>query len=211
MINHSVKKHENDAQWAKEITYSAEIGVVMEETLSISPKGASYGSKNIPLEKITSIGWGAVSNSYNGIPLGTEHTIFWGDGNIKVSVSTRHGPIYTEFTNRLWKATASQLLDQMINRLRAGNPLEYSQMTVWDDRVLLKKSRLFSKEDIVSPWSDITIMSYQGSMHLTNSKDNKITGSIPYMTTRNAHVLEALIRTAFKKPGMKRLSEAFEG
>jgi hypothetical protein len=202
-------RKEKDAEWAREITYSAEIGLVMKETLQISPAGASYGGKNIPLENITYVGWGAVSNSVNGIPTGTDHNIFWGDDKSRVSVNTRRGTVYSEFINRLWKATAAQLLDQMINHLKSGNSLIYKEMTIWDDRVMLKKSNFFSSQEIISPWSDITIMSFQGSLYLTNSKDKKITGAIPYMTTKNAHVLETLIRAAFKKPSMKKLSEAF--
>jgi hypothetical protein len=98
----------------------------------------------------------------------------------------------------------------MIKSLKAGHSLNYKHMTIWDDRVMLKKSTLFSSEEIISPWSDITILSYGGSLYLKNSKDKKISGNIHYLTTRNSHILEALIRSSFKKPGMKRLSEAFD-
>jgi hypothetical protein len=204
------ERKQKDAKWAIDITYSAEIGLVMKDTLRISPDGASYAGKNIPLEKITYVGWGAVSHSVNGIPTGTDHTIFWGDGKSQVSVTTRKGTVFSEFKSRLWKATAVQLFEQMIKLLKAGHSLNYKNMTIWDDRVMLKKSTLFSSEEIISPWSDITILSYGGSLYLTNSKDKKITGNIPYLTTRNAHILEALIRAAFEKPGMKKLSEAFD-
>jgi hypothetical protein len=204
------ERKEEDAKWARDITYSAEIGLIMKDTLRISPDGASYAGKNIPLEKITYVGWGAVSHSVNGIPTGTDHTIFWGDNKSRVSVTTKKAGVYSDFTSRLWKATASQLFVQMIESLKGGNSLKYKDMTIWDDRVMLKKSTFFSSEEIVSPWGDITISSYGGSFYLTNSKDKKISGSLPYLTTNNAHILEALIRTAFKKPGLKKLSEAFD-
>src|SRR5690606_13364814 len=58
-------------EWAREITYRAEIGVMFKDTLSISPQGISWKGQNFPLDSITLVRWGAVRHSVIGIPTGT--------------------------------------------------------------------------------------------------------------------------------------------
>ena len=45
-------------EWAREITYRAEIGVMFKDTLSISPEGVSWKSQSFPLDLITRVRWG---------------------------------------------------------------------------------------------------------------------------------------------------------
>jgi hypothetical protein len=205
-----VKSKEEQEEWAQEITYSAEIGLVFKEILSLSPSGASYGAKNYPLDSITRIGWGAVRNSVNGIPTGTDHTIFFGDSHSQATVTTRKEKVYKDFTDKLWRAVGIRIITQMTSLLRAGNSMNFREMTVWDDRVTLKKHKLFGSDDVTCPWSDVQIWSADGSMYIGHTKDNKIYSALPYLSTANAHVLEILIRAAFKKPGLIKLSQTFE-
>ncbi|MEN9863788.1 MAG: hypothetical protein RLZZ601_1552 [Pseudomonadota bacterium] len=204
------KRKEDDQQWASDITYSAEIGLVFKEALTLSPKGASYGGKTYPLDSITRIGWGAVRNSVNGIPTGTDYTIFFGDANTQATVSTKRQNVYQEFTDKLWKAVGIRIITEMAAYLKAGNSMNFREMTVWDDRVTLKRHKMFGAEDVTCPWSELQIWSSGGSLYLGHTKDNKIYSTLPYLKTANAHVLEMLIRAAFKKPGMTKLSQTFE-
>jgi hypothetical protein len=204
------KRQEDDEQWIRDITYSAEIGLVFKENLTLSPIGASYGGKNYPLDSITRIGWGAVRNSVNGIPTGTDYSIFFGDANSQATVSTKRENVYQDFTDRLWKAVGIRIINEMIAYLRSGNSMNFREMTLWDDRVTLKRHKMFGTEDVTCPWSELQIWSSGGSLYLGHTKDNKIYSTLPYLKTANAHVLEMLIRAAFKKPGMNKLSQAFE-
>lgn len=204
------KGREENEQWARDITYSAEIGLVFKEVLSLSPNGVSYGGKSYPLDAITRIGWGAVRNSVNGIPTGTDYTIFFGDSNSQATVSTRRENVYQAFTDKLWKAVGIRLITSMVAHLKAGNSLNFKEMTVWDDRVTLKKHKMFGSEAVTCPWSDLQIWSSGGSMYLGHTKDNKIYSQLPYLATANAHIFEMLVRAAFKKPGLVRLSQTFE-
>src|SRR3546814_10094712 len=65
--------------WAREITYRAEIGVMFKDTLSISPDGISWKGQSFPLDSITRVRWGGVRHSINRIPTGTTYTIAFGD------------------------------------------------------------------------------------------------------------------------------------
>lgn len=204
------KSKEEREQWAKDITYIAEIGLVFKEILSLSPEGASFGGKNYPLDSITRIGWGAVKNSVNGIPTGTDYSIFFGDSNSQATVTTKKQRVYQDFTDKLWKAVGVRIITEMISLLKAGHSMKFREMTVWDDRVTLKRHKVFGSEEVTCPWSDLQIWSADGSMYLGHTKDNKIYSALPYLKTANAHLLEMLIRAAFKKPGLIRLSQTFE-
>jgi len=48
------------AEWAQEITYTAEVGMVFKDTLSISPAGVAWKDQRYPLESITRARWGGV-------------------------------------------------------------------------------------------------------------------------------------------------------
>lgn len=45
-------------EWAREITYRAEIGVMFKDTLSISPDGISWKGQSFSLDSITRVRWG---------------------------------------------------------------------------------------------------------------------------------------------------------
>src|SRR3546814_5902743 len=66
-------------EWAHEITYRAEIGVMFKDTLSISPDGISWKGQSFSLDSITRVRWGGVRHSVNGVPTGTTYTIAFGD------------------------------------------------------------------------------------------------------------------------------------
>lgn len=88
-------------EWAKEIYYQAELGLVFKDTLRISTKGVEWKNKCFPLNSITWVKWGAVNHSLNGVPTGTDYTIAVGDSRSSAVIETRKNEIYSTFTDKL--------------------------------------------------------------------------------------------------------------
>src|SRR3546814_7567450 len=65
-------------EWAHEITYRAEIGVMFKDTLSISPDGISWRGQRFSLDSITRVRWGGVRHPVIGLPKGTTYSIAFG-------------------------------------------------------------------------------------------------------------------------------------
>jgi len=66
-------------EWARDITYRAEVGIMFKDILSISPDGLAWKNKRFPLDAVTRVRWGAVRHYVNGIPTGTAYTLAFGD------------------------------------------------------------------------------------------------------------------------------------
>jgi hypothetical protein len=81
-------------QWAHDITYRAEIGVLFKDLLSISPDGLSWKNQKFPLDAITRVRWGAIRRSVNGIPTGTSYTVAFGDAHSEAVVELKKESIY---------------------------------------------------------------------------------------------------------------------
>jgi hypothetical protein len=62
------ERENNQAQWGRDISFNAEVGVMFKDELSIGPDGIRWKVSTFPLDSITKVRWGAVSHSVNGIP-----------------------------------------------------------------------------------------------------------------------------------------------
>lgn len=104
-------------QWAKEITYEAQIGIVFKDALRISPNGIEWKGDRYPLDSITRVRWGAVRNSVNGIPTGTDYTIAFGDSRSEAVVQLRREEVYTTFLDKLWRTVCVRLMTQTLEEI----------------------------------------------------------------------------------------------
>jgi len=198
-------------EWAREITYRAEIGVVFKDTLSISPKGASWKDQNFPLDSITRVRWGGVSRSVNGIPTGTAYTIAFGDRNSEAVVELKKQDIYNTFTDKLWRAVCVRLLSEMLEALKNGRDLHFGDALLHDDGItLVKRKFLGTNERVRCSWSQVHVWSADGLFCIGAKDDKKVNVGISYIHGPNTHILEQVIRMAFKKPGLRRLSELLQ-
>lgn len=187
-----------DAELAKEITYSAEIGLMFKDMLRISPNGVEWKGKRMPLESISRVRWGAVSKSVNGIPTGTDYTIAVGDSRSEMVIQTRKGDVYGAFIDRLWKAVCVRLLTENCKALKSGKSLSFGGAVIDDAGVQLTKKKFLSSEVVYRHWDQVSYQSHNGSLIIVDKNDSKATSVIPYLHTPNAHVLEAMIRLSFK-------------
>ncbi len=198
-------------EWAREITYRAEIGVMLKDTLSISPQGVSWKGQNFPLDSITRVRWGGVSHSVNGIPTGTTYTIAFGNRSSEAVVELKKQDIYSTFIDKLWRAVGVRLLTEMLEALKDGRDLHFGDALLHDDGItLVKRKFLGSNEQVRCSWGQVHVWSADGSFCIGAKDDKKVNAGISYIHGANTHVLEQAIRMGFKKPGMRRLSELLQ-
>jgi KaiC/GvpD/RAD55 family RecA-like ATPase len=188
-----------DAEWAREITFSAELGIIFKDRLEISPRGVSWKGDTIPLDEVTRVRWGAVRKSVNGIPSSTDHTIAVGDSRREFVIETSKGDVADAFTERLWKAVCVRILNESLVRLKEGGKLAFGIVTVEDEGIHLRKKSFLSSEAAYRRWNQVSYYSSNGSLFVVDKDDQKVAGSMSFMEVPNVHVLEAIIRLSFKK------------
>lgn len=194
-------------EWAREISYRAEIGMLRKDVLSISPEGISWHGRNYPLESVMRVRWGAVRRSVNGIPTGTTYTIAFGDTRSEAVVQCRREDVYEAFVPRLWRAVGVRILLEALQHLRAGGEWRVGSVTLRDDTVTLTKHNFWTREPVVRPVSAIRAWSANGSLNIAAKDDRKVSASLSYIHDDNTHVLDRMLQLALDRAGLRRLSE----
>jgi len=198
------------AEWEREIFFSADVGVLFKDTLSISPDGVIWKNTKYSLDSITAVRWGSVSHSVNGIPTGTDYTIAFATRSGSTQINLKKEATNTGFVNSLWRAVCVRLMIEMSEALKEGRSLHFGDMLIEDSSVTLVKHKLLSSnENIRLPWSDVTVWSANGEFFIGSKSDKKTYGSASYMNHWNTHLLDHLIRSGFKK-GISKLSDYFD-
>lgn len=209
----SEKRADNERrteEWAREITYTAEVGLVFKDELRVSPEGLSWKGRCYPLEEITRVRWGGVRNSVNGISTGTDYTIGFGDNRSATDVSLRREAIYSKFLECMWRAVCVRLLFQIGEELKGGKKFVFGDIEVEDDAVTLVRRKLFgANEKVKFGWHDVSVWSASGSFVIGRKEDSKTYASASYIESWNTHLLEHIVRGGFKK-GVRRLSDYFK-
>lgn len=197
-----------DEEWARAISFSADIGLIFKENLSISTDGISWKGRRYPLGDISRLRWGGVSHSVNGIPTGTTYTIAFGNARSEAVVDVRKKDIFSTFIDKLWRAVGIRILGEMMESLKDGDTLWFGDARIRDDGITFEKRRFFgSSEELRLSWAQVRIWSENGSFHIGAKDDKKAIIALSYINDANTHILEQAIRMAFKKPGMRRLSD----
>lgn len=198
-------------EWAREITYSAEVGMVFKDVLSISPEGIVWKDRRYPLESITRMRWGGVRHSVNGIPTGTNYTIAFGDSKSESVIELRRGTVFSTFTDKLWRAAGIRLLTEILEALKAGRELTFADALVRDSEVTLTKHKfLGANERVRCTWEQVHVWTADGSFYIGSQQDKKTYAAMSYIHAPNVHLLEQAIRVGFKK-GIRKLSDVLNG
>ena len=199
-----------EAEWARSISFSADVGVVFKDTLSISQNGIEWKGQRYSLESVTAVRWGAVRHSVNGIPTGTDYEIAFATRSGTTSISLRKESTYSGFVEALWRAVGVRLMIEMSEALEAGKVLSFGDMTVEDRYVTLVKHKfLGSNEKVRLSWSDVHVWSAGGEFVIGSKTDKKTYGSGSYKDHWNIHLLDHVVRSGFKK-GVDKLSDYFK-
>lgn len=208
IYQHRAQASEERDVWAKSITYRAEVGMVFKTVLSISPEGIAKDDQRYALESVVRLRWGGVRRSMNGIPTGTMFTIAFGDQRSEAAVEFSNEAVFSAFIEKLWPAVGFGLMQRMLESLKAGGRVRLDGTVVCDDGIFLTKHKfLGAKESVFCPWSRVKIWSEDGSFCLVAAADDKTFAKLSYIDVANVHLVEQLVRTAFKQPGLQRLSE----
>lgn len=119
--------------------------------------------------------------------------------------------IYTAFTRKLMRAISVRLLGEMLEVLKAGRDLHFGDALLHDDSITLVKKRfLGANEKARYFWSQVQVWSADGSFCIGAKEDKKATACISYIHVANTHILEQAVRMAFKKGGVRRLSDLLQ-
>lgn len=194
-------------EWAREITYRAQIGIVLKHELSLSPDGISWRGRTYPLDSITRLRWGAIRHSVNGIPTGTTYTIAFGDKTSESVVECRREEVYDAVVERLWKAAGIQLLLQTLRDLKDGKEWWVDGARVRDENITLYRHNFWTREPVVVSWYDVRMWSEAGAMNIASASDAKVSIALSYINSENAHILDRMLRAALNRKGLARLSE----
>ena len=198
-------------EWAREITYRAEFGMMFKDALSISPEGVNWKSRHFPLESVTRVRWGGIRHSLNGIPTGTTYTIAFGDNRSEAIVELRKEDVYSSFVSKLWQAIGFRLLGELVEALNAGRQITFGDAILRDDGITLTKHKFRGSEQVRCGWHQVHVWSADGSFIIGAKEDKKAFVQLSYIDLPNIHILEQAIRMAFKKPGMHVLSDLLKG
>lgn len=199
------------SEWARDINYRAEVGVIFKNILSISTDGLTWKNQHFPLDAVTRVRWGAIRHSVNGIPTGTSYGIAFGDKLSEAVVELRKESTYSTFVDKLWKAVVVRLLAELLETLRAGKEVRFGDAILRDDGVTLIKHKFWgANESIRCSWGQVRIWVGEGAFCIGAMDNKKTYASLSYIHVPNVHILEQVIRTAFKKPGLQRLSDLLQ-
>jgi hypothetical protein len=190
---------ERRKQWAKEITYEAEIGLLFKDKLRISPEGIQWKKKCYPLDSITRVRWGGLRHVINGIPNGTSYTIAFGDDDSEAVIEMSCKDIYSTFIDKLWSGVCVRLMTEMLEAFKKGNSLRFDDALVDNKGIELPINEFFgSSERVYCYWQQLRIWSADGSFFI-GAQDNKDAFvALSYIKTPNVHILESAIRIHFK-------------
>ncbi len=204
----------NQTEFRDEITYQSDIGLIFKKTLTITPKGITWEGNHYPLEAITRVRWGGVESSVNGIPMGTQYTIAFGDNQSEAVISLRRKKIYSTVVDKLWQKVCVRLIRDLAKSLAFGKAMEFGNAV---HRVLLKNDGITlahkSRNGIELTnclWNQISTWNSNGSFYIAmrNDKNNHV--RLSYIGASNIHILEKLIQMALNTPGIKFLSDLFK-
>ncbi|MDR2712494.1 MAG: hypothetical protein LBB91_05210 [Clostridiales bacterium] len=185
-----------DKKWEDEITYEANLGIILKKKIRISPAGIEWEGQLWTLDSITRIGFCIFSHSVNYIPVGTNYTVSFGTRSKRLSIDLRKKNIYLNFVECLWKAVGVRILNEYLDGLRNRQQYEFSSVIVRHDGIYFKKKL---SEDIILLWHELVIQNESGGFSIweksqINTWGFKTHEEFSYIQD-NVPVLEALFRT----------------
>lgn len=189
-----------EQEWRESITFKTELGT---DTLSISPSGVRWKNISFTLEQVTRVRWGAVRNSINGIPSGTDYTICFGDNFRLATIVTQKEPVFDSFIDKLWRAVGVRLMTEMLEGLRSDRSYQIGDALIKDYGVEVTKRGFFSNSRVFGNWSELNIWSANGAFFIGMSSDKKAYSELSYIETDNTHIIEAAIRMKLKNNSVK--------
>ena len=198
----------SEAEFARDITYETEFGLIFKDKFRISPDGFDYKGSLIPLDQITSVRWGATRRYTNGVYTGTDYFYGYGTNTTSVSLQPKEHQ-YQAIIQKGWRAVCIRILLGWMEKWSKGGTVNVAGVPVSDDGLVLRRSR-FLKEDETKffSWFDMTKGTHNGNLNFTGKSDKKFTVSFSFKDNWNVHILDFAIDKIWEGKASK-LSKIF--
>ena len=210
LVKEKSAEEQQRKEWEKNITYSAEVGVMLKDTLKISPKGVEWKGQVLPLASISQVRWGGTRHSVNGVPTGTTYEIHIATSTSSIVINLRNRDTFSSFTERLWRAVGIRLVVEHLNILKAGDSIRFGDAIVSDESVVIPRHKFLSNEPVSLSWYQVRQWSADGSLFIAAKDDKKVYAALSYSGLYNVHVLERILDLSFKnnKPQLSAILDA---
>jgi len=94
LVEEQSAEEQQRKEWEKNITYSAEVGMMLKDTLKLSPKGVEWKGQLLPLTSISQVRWGGTRHSVNGVPTGTTYEIHIANSTSRIVINLRNSETF---------------------------------------------------------------------------------------------------------------------
>lgn len=204
------KQVRDQREFEESLNYSAEIGLIFKDKVSISSKQIIWKNKTFLINEITKMSWGVEKITVN-FQSDYYYTIFYGNDKDIVKFKLKNeSTIYESVIDRLWKSAGANIMTNMLKQLKNGGFLDFRGVKIYDHGINLYKSNWFSVDEKIFNWSDVEIYSSNGEFVIKSRYEKKFLATMSYKDVYNVHFLEQLIRIYFKEPKAKKLSDLQE-
>lgn len=205
IINQEKQEKENAIAEKSALYYEGEWGLIFKDRVSFTPERIEYNGASIRIADITKVWWGITKKSVNGIPSGTDYNIHIESADKIISMNTSES-VYNNVVDRLWKATATQIIKKILIDLRNGVDAGFGP-NLMDEGIHYHEHNWFSKDiDRFYTWDEIVIGYGDGCMYFYDNNRRKTLEYFYFQGTSNLHMLDTIIRLAQKR-NVQKLSD----
>ena len=210
LVEEQSAEEQQRKEWENSITYSAEVGLMLKDSLKISPMGVEWKGHLLPLASISQVRWGGTRHSVNGVPTGTTYEIHIANSTSSITINLRNGDTFSSFTERLWRAVGLRLVVEHLNTLKAGESIRFGDAIISDESVVIPRHKFLSNEPVRLSWYQVRQWSADGSLFIAAKDDKKVYAALSYSGLYNVHVLERILDLSFKnnKPQLSAMLDA---
>lgn len=197
------------AEFERAISYETEFGLIFRDKFRISAAGFDYKGSLIPLEQVSGVRWGGVRRYRNGIYTGTDFYFCYGTATTTVLLQPKEHQ-YQAIVQRAWRAVCVRILLSWIDHWRKGGTINVAGVTVSDDGLVLRRSRLFKDDETrFFSWFDVTKGSHNGNLNFVGKSDKKFSAQFSFKDGWNVHILDFAVDKIWEGKASK-LSKIFE-
>jgi hypothetical protein len=103
------------------------------------------------------------------------------------------------------------LLTELLEALKSGKEIEFGDLLLRDNGVTLEKHKIIGANEVVRcGLHQVKVWSADGSFFIGAIDDKETYIGLSCIHSPNTHILEQAIRMAFKKQGLRKLSDLLE-
>ncbi|WNG14979.1 hypothetical protein [Cystobacter fuscus] len=179
-------------EWERDISYETQVGMPFPQPFKMSSAGIEWNGIRWPLESITRVRWGGVTNGATGE---STFTIAFGNEASFATIVTDNHVLSSAITKKLWRAVGNRLLLELITALGQGKRLSFGDAIVEDHGIEFTRHQYEGDRTRVrGAWGQIHVESSNGNLLLRHKQDYSAYAVLPYLSVDNTQVLDIAIR-----------------